>query len=198
MSRYFPHTAYAEDQPLSHTILTIHVLTRAVTTGAVLGAGMYGVRQGLLPLILPSSPASTAPKPNPARLATATAAPFQQRFFRATGVTTLWTLGIVGLGTAARMWGREEIEWQDRSWRLLEHQGQLETDDWTYGGMVAGAAAVAARALRPGPSWVGVLGAISMGSLAGVAARMGYRFGLKGGTFEEKKKGQGVAMKVSS
>ncbi|KAK7911437.1 hypothetical protein PG985_013918 [Apiospora marii] len=191
MSRYFPHTAYAEDQPLSHTILTVHILTRAVTTGAVLGAGMYGVRQGLLPLILPSSSSSSKPKP----ATIATASPFQQRFFRSTGVTTLWTLGIVGLGTAARMWGRDEIEWQDRSWRLLEHRGQLETDDWTYGGMAAGAAAVAARAVRPGPSWVGVLGAVSVGSLVGVAARMGYRFGLKGGRFEGEE-GKGVAMKV--
>ncbi|KAK7954447.1 hypothetical protein PG988_015141 [Apiospora saccharicola] len=195
MSRHFPHTAYAEDQPLSHTILTVHVLTRAVTTGAVLGAGMYGVRQGLLPLILSSS------KPSPATATPATklamSASSQQRFFRVTGVSTLWTLGIVGLGTVAHMWGREEIEWQDRSWRLLEHQGQLETDDWTYGGMVAGAVAVAARAVRPGPSWVGVLGAVSVGSMVGVAARMGYRFGMNGGAFEEKE-GKGVAMKVPS
>ncbi|KAK6849925.1 hypothetical protein PG995_013758 [Apiospora arundinis] len=140
MSRYFPHTAYAEDQPLSHTILTTHVLTRAVTTGAVLGTAMYGVRQVLLPLL--SRSAGTAPKPTPAATAAAatviTKAPFQQRFFRATGVTTLWTLGIVSIGLAGRMWGREEIEWQDRSWRLLEHKGQLETDDWTYGGYGCG------------------------------------------------------------
>ncbi|KAK6834025.1 ATP release protein [Apiospora arundinis] len=187
MSRYFPHTAYAEDQPLSRTILTTHVLTRAVTTGAVLGTAMYGVRQVLLPLL--SRSAGTAPKPTPAATAAAatviTKAPFQQRFFRATGVTTLWTLGIVSIGLAGRMWGREEIEWQDRSWRLLEHKGQLETDDWTYGGMAAGVAAAATRAVRPGPSWVGVLGAVSMGSLVGVAARMGYRYGMRGGTFEE-------------
>lgn len=37
MSRYFPHTAYAEDQPLSRTILGVHVLTRAHTTGAAVG-----------------------------------------------------------------------------------------------------------------------------------------------------------------
>lgn len=35
----------------------------------------------------------------------------------------------VGLGIAAtmgRMWGREEIEWQERSWRLLANKGQVE------------------------------------------------------------------------
>ncbi|KAK8100363.1 hypothetical protein PG999_010737 [Apiospora kogelbergensis] len=170
MSRYFPHTAYAEDQPLSRTILTTHVLTRAVTTGAVLGTGMYG--------------------PTPTAAAAAIAkAPFQQRFFRATGVTTLWTIGVVSVGLVGRMWGREEIEWQDRSWRLLEHKGQLETDDWTYGGMVAGVAAAATRVVRPGPSWAGVLGVVGMGSLVGVAARMGYRYGIKGGTFKEDEGG---------
>lgn len=187
MSRYFPHTAYAEDQPLSRTILTTHVLTRAVTTGAVLGTGMYGVRQVLLPLV---SRSAASPKPTPTAAAAAIAkAPFQQRFFRATGVTTLWTIGVVSVGLVGRMWGREEIEWQDRSWRLLEHKGQLETDDWTYGGMVAGVAAAATRVVRPGPSWAGVLGVVGMGSLVGVAARMGYRYGIKGGTFKEDEGG---------
>lgn len=173
-----------------------------MTTGAVLGAGLYGVRQAILPLVLPSQ----APKPSPptvlaiATTTTATtttaAGPSQQRFFCAAGAATLWTLSLVGLGTAARMWSREEIEWQDRSWRLLEHRGQLKTNDWTYGGMAAGAAA-AAGVVRPGPPWVGVLGAVSIGSLVGVTARMGYRFGVKEGTFEQEE-GKGVALKVPS
>ncbi|KAK8135899.1 hypothetical protein PG984_003839 [Apiospora sp. TS-2023a] len=179
MSRYFPHTAYAEDQPLSRTILTVHVLTRAVTTGAVLGAGMYGVRQGLLPLIIPSS------KPSPAAATAATklamSASFQQRFFRATGVTTLWTLGIVGLGTVARMWGREEIEWQDRSWRLLEHQGQLETDDWTYGGMVAAAAAVGGAGRETGAVLGRRPGCYQHGQLGGRRGPDGVPVWLEGG-----------------
>ncbi|KAK8065266.1 hypothetical protein PG997_012013 [Apiospora hydei] len=172
------------NQPLSHTILTTHVLTRALTTGAVLGTGLYSVRQGLLPLILPSSSTTSVPKPSPAT-------GFQPRLLHATGKTTLWTLAIVSLGLAGRMWGRDEIEWQDRSWRLLEHRHQLETDDWTYGGMAAGAAAVAARVVRPGPSWVGVLGAVSLGSLVGVAGRMGYRYGLKGACLRRTRRGKG-------
>ena len=32
MSRFFPHTPYAEDQPLGHSILTVHVLTRGFPT----------------------------------------------------------------------------------------------------------------------------------------------------------------------
>ncbi|KAK8035297.1 hypothetical protein PG993_010292 [Apiospora rasikravindrae] len=196
MSRYFPHTPYAEDQPLSHTILTTHVLTRAVTTGAVLGTGIYGIRQGLLPLILPSSSSSPSSSTVPKSITASTTTPFQPRFFRATGITTLWTLGIVSAGLIGRMWGREAIEWQDRSWRLMEHRHQLETDDWTYGGMAAGAAAVAARVVRPGPSWVGVLGVVGMGSLVGVAARMGYRYGLKGGIFDEEERKGVAAIKV--
>ncbi|POR36774.1 Uncharacterized protein TPAR_03007, partial [Tolypocladium paradoxum] len=45
MSRLFPHTVYAEDQPLAHTILATHALTRAVTTGTLIGLGVTGARQ---------------------------------------------------------------------------------------------------------------------------------------------------------
>lgn len=44
MSRYFPHPAYAEDQALARTILITHVETRAVTTGALIGAGLFAYR----------------------------------------------------------------------------------------------------------------------------------------------------------
>lgn len=83
-------------------------------------------------------------------------------------------------GIPGRMWGREEIEWKDRSWRLLENKGQLEVDDWTYVGILGGA--VASARLR---GWRGKIGGIGLGSVAGTVGYMGWRYGIKGGKFEE-------------
>jgi hypothetical protein len=57
MSRYFPHSAYAEDQPMAHTILGVHVLTRNFTTGAIVGGAVSGVRR-LFPALNKSASAS--------------------------------------------------------------------------------------------------------------------------------------------
>jgi hypothetical protein len=40
MSRLFPHTPHAEDQPLSKTILTTHVLTRGFQAGSLIGSAL--------------------------------------------------------------------------------------------------------------------------------------------------------------
>ncbi|KAI0525340.1 hypothetical protein F5B22DRAFT_589510 [Xylaria bambusicola] len=164
MSRYFPHPEYAEDQPLARTILTTHVETRAITTGAIIGAGMEAFRQ-----------MRKAPVPNTLE------APRSQVFFRAVGKSTLWTIGIVSAGLVGRMWGRDEVEWKDRSWRLLESKGQLETDDWSYGGMLAGLAATAL--LKRPAGWVATIGSVGIGSAMGVIGYMGWRYGLHGGKF---------------
>lgn len=49
--------------------------------------------------------------------------------------------------TWGRMKGRSEVEWQDRSWRLLENKGEVVTDWETVGATGVGALAgvVAAR-----------------------------------------------------
>lgn len=167
MSRYFPHPAYAEDQPLARTILTTHVETRAITTGTILGAGVLGTREVFQRLRKTATP--TVPRP--------------QAYLRAAGKGTAWTLGIVSIGLVGRMWGREEIEWQDRSWRLLENKGQLETDDWTYGGMLAGLAATAL--LRRPVGWAAALGSVGAGSVAGTLGYMGWRYGVHGGKHQE-------------
>lgn len=92
------------------------------------------------------------------------------------------------------MWGRELIEWQDRSWRLLENRGQVETDDWTLAGMGAASAVVLARGRRAGPSslgWRGVVGALGIGSVTGMVGYLGWRYGINEGKFVEKdKKGE--------
>ncbi|KAK6071808.1 hypothetical protein SCUP234_09523 [Seiridium cupressi] len=168
MSRYFPHELYAEDQPLSGTILTTHVLVRAITTGTVIGGGIYGT-QSLLRQI--------RRRPSPL-------IPRSQLLLRTTGVSTLWTLGIVSVGLVARMWGREDIEWKDRSWRLLENKGQVECDDFTYAGMLAGLGAAATKSVKR-TGWVGLLGAVGLGSTAGMLGYMGWRYGVHGGQFPE-------------
>ncbi|KAF1735147.1 hypothetical protein CRV24_004068 [Beauveria bassiana] len=127
MSRYFPHTAYAEDQPLARTILTTHVATRAVTVGTLLGVAATSARTVIPALRRPKVEQQQQP-------------PFAARLLRSCAGSILATLGVAGVGLVVRMWGRDDIEWRDRSWRLLESKGQLETDDWTYGGMGAAAA----------------------------------------------------------
>lgn len=82
------------------------------------------------------------------------------------------------------MRGKEEIEWQDRSWRLLENKGQVEVDDWTYGGMAAGLAVSVARGKSLG--WRGAIGGVGAGSLLGMMGYMGWRHGIKGGKWDEK------------
>ncbi|KAI1129465.1 hypothetical protein F5Y10DRAFT_238315 [Nemania abortiva] len=170
MSRYFPHPAYAEDQPFARTILITHVETRAITTGTIIGAGAFAAREALqrwgkiAPLNTPQVPRS-------------------QLYLRAAGRGTLVTIGIVSVGLINRMRGREDIEWKDRSWRLLENKGQLETDDWTYGGMAAGLAA--AVLLRRPVSWVAAVGYVGAGSVAGTLGYIGWRYGIHGGKFPE-------------
>jgi Protein of unknown function (DUF1757) len=169
MSRFFPHPPYAEDQSLSKTILTIHVLTRAVQAGSLLGSGV-----GLSLLTLRRfNVLSPRIPPLPASLT----------ILRSTGTGAVITFGLLSIGLPIRMWGREEIEWQDRSWRLRANKGQTECDDWTYGGMAAAAAAVAWKG--KGLGWRGAVGGVGVGSVAGMFGYMGYRYGLKGGKFEE-------------
>ena len=84
------------------------------------------------------------------------------------------------------MWGREEIEWKDRSWRLLENKGQIEVDTWGYLGIgVGGAALLATRGLR-GAGWEMGVGSLGLGVTCGVIGYMVFRHGIKGGKWEEE------------
>jgi hypothetical protein len=83
------------------------------------------------------------------------------------------------------MWGRESIEWNDRSWRLLENKGQVEVDDWSLGGTIAGLAGVYGSGVARRAGWRAVVGGAGVGSLVGVGGYMAWRYGVKGGKYEE-------------
>ncbi|KAK1718440.1 heterokaryon incompatibility protein-domain-containing protein [Colletotrichum lupini] len=145
MSRYFPHTAYAEDQPLAGTILTVHVLTRGYTTGTVVGLGVAAASgaarrlRGTKPV--PATAVAGTPFSTSATTALRSAGGLRT-LLRKSGTASAVGLGLTGVATVARMYGREDIEWRDRAWRLMESRSQLEVDDWTYGGAAAGVAAL--------------------------------------------------------
>ncbi|KAK3196065.1 hypothetical protein K4F52_000933 [Lecanicillium sp. MT-2017a] len=182
MSRYYPHPPYAEDQTLDHTILTVHVATRGVTVGSIGGMAVATLRQ-VIPALRSSASANQ---------------PFAARLLRSTATGTLVGVGLSCIGLVGRMWGREKIEWQDRSWRLLENKGQVETDDWTYGGMAAAGGAALVTTVRAGGiplaerpavaamGWRGILGATGLGSVGGMMGYLIWRHGVNGGKFSEK------------
>lgn len=151
MSFYFPTTDYAEDQPLPRTILTTHVLVRGFQLGTAVGllntsAGFLLRRRAITtPIIL-----------------------------RSAGTGGLIGAGIAGAALVVRMWGRDEIEWKDRSWRLRYNAGQVAVDNWGESAAAVGVALVAVRGLAgaaPG-RWRGVVGGAGVGSLIGVAGCM--------------------------
>lgn len=177
MSRFWPHPAYAEEQPLAKTILYTHTLTRGLTTGTILGpiiaSPIYALRQ----LNILSPKALSLPLSYTTLLLRSS-----------TNGAIIGTLILIPL-TMARMWGREDIEWKDRAWRLLENKGQKECDDWTYAGSIAGAIAASTRrgqfGVKDARPWRATIGGAGIGSVLGMVGYMGYRYGMKGGKFEE-------------
>jgi len=92
------------------------------------------------------------------------------------------------------MYGREEIEWKDRSWRLLENRGQVEVDNWLLSGAAVGAVAVGLAARRGrlpaalnGRVVSAVVGGGGLGLNAGMAGYMGWRYGVHEGKWPERK-----------
>lgn len=162
MSRFFPHSPYAEDQPLHHTVLMIHTIYRGFQTGAVAGAVSGTVRHFVR-------------RTSPLLLSTT--------LLRSVGTGALIGAGFLAIATPARMWGKEEVEWQDRSWRLLENERQMEVDDFSLVGTILGTGALALAVRRgtlPRTGWRSQLGAAGGGSLAGTMVYMIYRYGYMG------------------
>lgn len=131
MTSLFPHPPYAEDQPNAHAILYLHVLRASAMTFSFLSLPLTGV--SLLASRLRHQPINMTT----ALSRTLTNSGRGLVLGAVAGVAMTW----------GRMRGREDIEWQDRSWRLLENKGEVDTDWETVGAMGAGvlAGVVAAR-----------------------------------------------------
>jgi len=94
------------------------------------------------------------------------------KFFQRVGVSSLVGTGLLAFALVGRMHGREDIEWQDRSWRLLENRGQTRADDWSVGGATAALLIAAWRKELRHLGWKGGLGLVGMGSLSGTIAML--------------------------
>lgn len=76
--------------------------------------------------------------------------------------------------TWGRMSGKEEIEWQDRAWRIQENKGEVDTDWWVLGGGSVGAVGGGLLAARRGQIPVGVGKAVLGGAGLGMATGFPY------------------------
>lgn len=171
MSPIWTHPPYAEDQLHSTPILITHVLFRGFQTGAMIGPALGSLRYAL-PLIRTTSPARAS---------------LVSVLLRSTGTGAVVGTVLAGVGLVSRMWGREEIEWKDRAWRLLENRGQVEVDKWSVVGVVLGGMEWVWRTGGVGGGrWRRRIGSLGMGSTAGVLGYMVWRHGVHGGKWEEE------------
>jgi len=205
MSRLWPTKDYAEDQPYPRAILATHVLTRGAQVGALggLAAGFSIVilrhfnvlkatpATSTSAVSLPSTKPTAAAKVPTSALTSSVRSATINTLLRSTGVGFLLGTGILSVGLSAQMRGKEAIEWKDRSWRLLRNKGQLECDDWSYGGMILGVAS----AVRQGVPSQGAItaidflkgvGRVGVGGTVGLLGYMGWRYGLMGGWKKER------------
>lgn len=170
MSRYFPQAAYAEDQKLSKTLLAFHVLHRGFQTGAMAGA-------------ITSIPAYYGAKLLPDKnllKARILVQPFQRILLKSTGLGAIAGIALLVVGLEAQMWGKEPIEWKDRSWRLRSNKGQMQCDDFALLGTAAGLYLARAK------DWKVKVGGAALGNVVGVAGYMVWRYGMKGGVWKDK------------
>jgi hypothetical protein len=170
MTTFIKQAAYAEDQPYSHAILTWHVLRSGAAAGAL----------GSIPFALGFQFFSKSQTP------------LLQKLLLSSARGVIGTVGLSFIALHGRMWGREEIEWQDRSWRLLSNKGQVEVDNYVLGGAAAGALAAivaARRGILPvemqSRMISSIIGGAGLGMAAGTVSYMGYRYGVKGGKWED-------------
>jgi len=151
---------------MSHTILTTHVLYRGFQTGAIVGQSLKLARSLFTKSAIPHNETILAST------------------LRSTGIGALTGTALMVPAVYMRMYGREEIEWKDRSWRLLESDSQKAVDDFSGIGTLVGAL-FGTRQIVPHQSTrtkvFKVAGGAGVGSIAGVVLYLGWWYGLKGG-----------------
>lgn len=160
MTDRFPHTQYAEDQPNAHAILYLHVMRASAMSFTFISALRYPVSlirntRRQVPLSRHTIVANTIKSSGRALVIGSVA-----------GAVMTW----------GRMRGKEEIEWQDRAWRIQENKGEVRTDWETFG--LAGLSAVAAwGAVRKGAIPISAGNAILGGAGLGMATGVPYMMG---------------------
>jgi len=174
MTSLFPHAEYAEDQPYSKEILTLHVLRAGAPAGVIVS---FPIAAALTVFRGPRTWSNLS-----------------QRLVLSSCRGLIWGTALSGLALAGRMWGKEQIEWQDRSWRLQENRFQSEVDWWILDGAVVGAV-TSFLALRRGklpPALLAkrretVIGGAGFGTMLGTIGFMGWRHGVKRGKYNEER-----------
>ncbi|KIW03177.1 uncharacterized protein PV09_05404 [Verruconis gallopava] len=167
MTSLFPRSEYAEDQQYAKTILRFHCWLRGLTTGAIVA--------------VPTAAASTliwGPTSLPV---------FNNRLLVHSFRGTVAGLVFGAVAVEGRMFGRSDIEWKDRSYRLLANKGQIEVDNWTLIGGAIGGLLGARRGLIPLSLSQRVLAGVGLGNVGGTLGYVGWRYGVNGGKWPEDK-----------
>jgi hypothetical protein len=161
LSSIVPRAEYAEDQAYYKSILTTHVLYRGFQSGAVLGVGIGFARALIL-----------RRRGNPIK--------YPSTLLRSMGVWGITGTALMVVGLPIMMMNKENIEWRDRSYRLLANQPQEEVDNWTLAGSALGGIATVARGTTTGPgAWKMVLGGIGAGNLLALGSLMLWRLAVR-------------------
>lgn len=137
----WPHPTHAEDQPYAKTLLYVHVFHRGFEAGGFIGLfyenyKLYRYRQQLK-------------QSSPQGLGIIKNAGMRNIFFPTMARSSLFGAGAIMLLLTGKMWSKEDVEWQDRSWRLLENEGQVMHD--LYADVAAGVAASSVGVVRRPP-----------------------------------------------
>lgn len=174
MSRFLSPAEYAEDQQYAHAILAGHVLSRGATVGAGLGGLLGGTFSWIVARRIRAGNTSIPLSEGRVRLpADAASRPLLLRPGFLSGAVVGGGKGVIGgtalmtLALAGRMWGKEEIEWKDRAYRLLHNQGQVAADDGILVGAALGTLVVASSGVQTA-KWTLRLGGAGLGAFAGM------------------------------
>lgn len=160
MTSLFPHPQYAEDQPSAYAILYLHVLRASAMTFSFLSLPYTGI--SILRSRIQHQPVSM----NTVLSRTLLNSGRGLILGAVAGVAMTW----------GRMRGKSPVEWQDRSWRLLENKGEVNTDWETIGATGVGALTglgVARRGVVPLSAARATLGGAGLGLGSGVLFMVG-------------------------
>lgn len=155
MASLYSQAVYAEDQQNARPILYLHVMRASAMSFTFISLFRF-----------PASFLNARYR----KTSVATSA-VAARTLRSSGRAFVIGSIVGALATWGRMRGKEDIEWQDRAWRILENKGEVKTD-WVAVGATSVGAVAGYTAARKGqiPLSVGkaILGGAGVGSAVGI------------------------------